>query len=235
MDQTHLIKKVLQIVDAEAANYENERGHGLSTPEEESAWTSDVLEAIKFRPGCTCLDVAAGTGVFTRMLARWVGKEGHIVATDLSGEMLTRNEKGLPPELGGRVSFLVGDAHDEKLLESTAHRSFDYITCRQGVVMFANPLTVFRHWYSWLNQGGHVVVLDALWSRRIWTGPSSELIDHLPLACVQSLATVPYILEQAGFVIEQCRFMQRVNQWFASSQTDDFDSPRYIVVARRPS
>jgi ubiquinone/menaquinone biosynthesis C-methylase UbiE len=235
VENVHLMRSLREFMDEGADQYEKEHGHGLIVPGEEDAWRCDILDTIAINPGAICLDVASGTGILTRMLAGWVGVDGHVVATDLSEESLVANAESLPPELRRRVSFVSGDAHDGKLLASAAHRSFDYITCRQGVVMFVDPLAVFRHWYEWLKAGGRVVVLDALWTRRSWAGSWEGLIDSLPLSCPQSLATVPYFLSQAGFVVEERRLLRRVNQCLASTQTEEFDCPRYVVVASKPS
>lgn len=224
---------VKKLMDSEAAQYETERGHGFADAEEERAWRKDITDAITFKQGGICLDVGAGTGVLTRLLAEWVGPEGHVVAADLSGAMLSVNEKILPPEMKERVSFVTGDIHDDTMLNTAAHKTFDYIACRQVVGIFLDPIVIFKRWYQSLKESGQVVILDALWTRRSWSGGWDEVIDHHPLACVQSLATVAYCLKQAGFSIEQSAFLPTVNGWFEKTQSQQFDCPRYIVVARK--
>ena len=50
----------------------------------------------------------------------------------------------------------------------------------------------------------------------------------LPLSALQSLATVPYLLEASGFRVESVQMMAAVNA-LPSTRT-----PRYVVFARRP-
>ncbi len=235
VEKGNLTRRLPELWDREASDYESMRGHGFTSPEEEFAWRADVLEAVDCGPGSICLDIAAGTGVFTRLLAEWIGPTGHVVAIDQAPEMLAKNRELLPPELRSRVSFVLGDAHDSGLLNSVPHQTFDFITCRQGLICFVDPLAIFKQWFQWLNVGGKVVILEGLWTRREWSvGDWGTLIDQLPLSCVQTLAIVPYLLQQAGFVVDQYHLLARVNAWFESTQSD-FDCPRYIVVASKPS
>jgi ubiquinone/menaquinone biosynthesis C-methylase UbiE len=231
MNKADVTKLVKELTDASVDNYEKERGHGFATLEEETAWRNDILDVINFNSGSICLDVGAGTGVFTRVLADWTGSDGHVIATDLSEKMLAKNKELLPSEFSSNVSFILGDAHNDQLLNSAVHKSFDYIACRQTVILLVDPLSVFKQWYRLLNENGRVIILDALWARSRWSESWNKIADYLPLACAQSLATVPYCLQQAGFVIEHCQLLPRVNEWFVSTETNSFLSPRYVVVA----
>jgi SAM-dependent methyltransferase len=61
----------------------------LDRPErEESEQPEKVLDALAIPPGATVADVGAGTGYFTLRLARRVGPEGHVLATDIEPRML---------------------------------------------------------------------------------------------------------------------------------------------------
>lgn len=233
MDKVEIIRSVQKQIEIDANTYEAERGHGLATPEEERSWRLDIADAVKINPGAVCLDVGAGTGVLTRLLADWVGPSGHVVAADVSAAMLEQNRKLLPTQFSDRVSFLLGDADDDKLLSSAPYKSFDFITTRQVVCLLVDPISVFRKWHTWLNKDGRIIILDGLWMRRGWTDGWAELVDHFPLSCIQNLAAVPYMLKQAQFVIEECCFLKRVNEWFEKTKTVDFESPRYIVVAKK--
>lgn len=218
-------------MDAIASEYESHAGHGIYTEEEEKAWHPDILDCVSFKPGSTCLDVAAGTGVLTRILAKWVGEQGHVVASDFAEKALKENSQLLPANLKERVSFLLGDTNNPEMLQSARFKSFDYVTCRQGVVLFKDPLKVFRNWFNWLNDGGTVVILDALWSRESWTGLYAPMVDQLPLSCLQTLATIPYLLQEVGFTIAKQSYLNRVNALYADSKDPNVTPPRFIVVA----
>jgi ubiquinone/menaquinone biosynthesis C-methylase UbiE len=48
-----------------------------------------VLDALKIEPGSTVADIGAGTGYFSLRLARRVGPQGRVLATDIQSQMLT--------------------------------------------------------------------------------------------------------------------------------------------------
>jgi hypothetical protein len=56
------------------------------------------------------------------------------------------------------------------------------------------------------------------------------MVDALPLSCLQTRGTIPYLLEQVRFRVVHTGWLERVNQTFGSTQT----SPRYLVVASKP-
>ena len=106
--------------------------------------------------------------------------------------------------------------------------SFDVVAARQVVNGLYDPLAAFRHWHRWLRPGGAVLVVEGLYGRDGWRGAWEEEIDVLPLSAVQTMATVPYLLESVGFRIEAVERMQAVNALRVTR------TPRYVVVARSP-
>ena len=55
---------------------------------EQTEQPEKALDAVAIEPGMTVADVGAGTGYFTLRIARRVGPQGHVVATDLEPRML---------------------------------------------------------------------------------------------------------------------------------------------------
>jgi SAM-dependent methyltransferase len=108
-----------------------------------------------------------------------------------------------------------------------AEAQFDVVACRQVVNGLHDPLLAFRHWHRWLKPGGAVVVIDGLYGRDGWRGAWEQEIDALPLSAVQTMATIPYLLESVGFRIEAVQRMAAVNA-LPTTRT-----PRYVVVARK--
>jgi ubiquinone/menaquinone biosynthesis C-methylase UbiE/intracellular sulfur oxidation DsrE/DsrF family protein len=47
-----------------------------------------IVAACKIEPGQTVADIGAGTGLFTRLFSAAVGKEGHVIAVDISQKFL---------------------------------------------------------------------------------------------------------------------------------------------------
>lgn len=220
---------VERLSDREAATYSQESGHGFSSNDEKNAWLDEINSAIQLSDGQLCLDVGAGTGTLTHLLASGVAPSGKVVAQDLSKQSLELNRQCLSTETTALVEYVHGDAHDEKLFVSRFRSAFDVIAARQSVVLFRDPSTVFKLWNKLLKPGGTVMILDALWSRASWTGEWGVLRDTLPLSCIQTLGTIPYLLEGAGFAVIENRFMDKVNLLLGN---DGQTCPRFILTAK---
>lgn len=217
---------IRQLCDDEATTYSREQGHGFSSEEERQAWTDEILESVAITPGQTCIDMGAGTGVLSHLIASLVAPTGKVIAQDLSGQSLKINKETCQTNV--EMQFLPGDVHDEGLFLPELASAADIITARQCVVLFRDPAKAFTLWRRLLKPSGKVVILDALWTRTSWTGKWRELVDELPLSCLQTLGTIPYLLQQAGFVVKESRFLPRVNQALGDDGTN---CPRFIVVA----
>ena len=61
----------------------------LERNERQEEERSDLLmKALKFRPGEAVADIGAGSGYYTRLIARAIGTNGVVFATDIQQEML---------------------------------------------------------------------------------------------------------------------------------------------------
>jgi SAM-dependent methyltransferase len=83
----------------------------LDRPErEESEKPEEVLDAIGVTAGMTVADIGAGTGYFTLRLARRVGAQGQVIATDVQPEMLsTLQQRAVAAKATNVVTRLVTD------------------------------------------------------------------------------------------------------------------------------
>lgn len=206
----------------EAETYEAEEIHGISAAER-VAWVADILSVVAFGEGCQVLDVGCGTGVFSRLLLEW-GCE--LVGLDAAEAMLREAEKRLPPQFHSKARFLAGDTHQA---DTFSPLTFDWITARQVVCHFYDPLLVFQNWHRWLKPEGRVLILEGLWFRKGWG--DDELVDLLPLSCHQTRAAVAYLLEKSGFEIERNQWLTNINDYFVGG--GESESRRYMIVARR--
>ena len=117
----------------------------------------DLAERLRGITTGQVLEVAAGTGVVTRALARLLPAEASITATDLNPAMLDRakSHRGLD-----RVQWQVADA----LAVPFAHRQFDCVVCQFGVMFFPDKRAAFREARRVLRPGGQF--LFSVWGDR---------------------------------------------------------------------
>ena len=186
------------------------------------AYLSDLAQVFAFRPGMAVLDAGAGTGALCAVLARLPGLA--MTALEPAPAMLARLRRRAGLESVVTVQGFCDAQLDRQHFDAA---QFDVIVSRQLVNGLFDPLTAFENWHHWLKPGGAVVAIDGAYGRDAWTGVWQEEIDVLPLSATQSTATLPYLLEAAGFKVEAVRWMNAVNV-LSSTKT-----PRYVVVARR--
>jgi SAM-dependent methyltransferase len=213
--------------DDEAKEYAAIPGMGYLLPDQLAAHQADIAAAMEIDAGLEILEVGAGTGAFTQVLAHFPGAS--VTATEPSPAMIRswRDRTAQNSLSDSRIEILEGSCDAPEDRSMFAEHQFDLVACRKVVNGLFDPLAAFANWYAWLKPGGRVLVLDATFGRDGWGGAWGELVDVLPLSCTQSLATIPYLLQAVGFQIQHVGWMRRVNA-LPSTRT-----PRYLVVALR--
>lgn len=83
-------------------------------------------------PDSKVVEVAAGTGQFTRELAE---RSAHLLTTDVSPDMVARLRERLPGQSAGRVDCLVRSAYDLELPQ----RSVDVVFCANALHIMDDP------------------------------------------------------------------------------------------------
>lgn len=118
------------------------------------AWLRPATEAMcrmaGVEAGARVLDVAAGTGEQTLHLARVVGGQGHVLATDLSPAIVALACENAARAGLGQVQTRVADAEDLGVPEG----SFDAAVCRLGLMFCPDPLQALRQMNRALRPGG---------------------------------------------------------------------------------
>jgi ubiquinone/menaquinone biosynthesis C-methylase UbiE len=101
------------------------------------------------------LDVAAGAGDQTLAIAERVGPQGHVLATDLSPDILHFAGRRAAEAGHRNVEVLASDG--ERLQVEAAQ--FDAVVCRLGLMLFRDPLRGLREMARVLKPGGGVCTM----------------------------------------------------------------------------
>jgi ubiquinone/menaquinone biosynthesis C-methylase UbiE len=94
--------------------------------------TGLILHEAQLSPGLHILDLASGSGEPALAVAKAVGPDGRVVATDLVPEMLVVAQEHAHARSLANMEFRAADA--EQLPFASA--SFDRVTCRFGIMFF---------------------------------------------------------------------------------------------------
>jgi ubiquinone/menaquinone biosynthesis C-methylase UbiE len=88
----------------------------LERPERESEEEpSRAIEALDLRPGMAVADIGAGTGYYTVRMARKVGEEGRVYATDIQVGMLSIVQRRAAQEKLQNIKPVLSAPDDPKL------------------------------------------------------------------------------------------------------------------------
>ena len=107
------------------------------------------------QPGARVLDVAAGAGEQTLAIAQRVGKQGHVLATDLSPAIVALARDNAARAGFTQVETRVADGEDL----GVAERSFDAVVCRLGLMFFPDPLQGLREMHRALRPDGRACTM----------------------------------------------------------------------------
>ena len=113
-------------------------------------------------PGDAVLDVACGTGNFSREFARAVDPDGLVVGIDVSETMLERavsdtHRAGLTESL----AFVRGDAGELPFADG----SFDAVCCFAALHLFADPWRALDRMAAVLQPGGRIAIFTSVRGR----------------------------------------------------------------------
>ena len=133
-----------------------------------------LVELAEIKPGFNVLDIATGIGEPALTAAKQVGKNGHILAIDISPQMLSfAKERANSLGLNEIVDFKEGDAETIDLPSST----FDAALCRWGLMFLPNPEVGLSKIYESLVKGGHLAAA-------VWASPEKVPFISVPMNIV---------------------------------------------------
>ena len=144
-------------------------------------------------PGDGVLDIACGTGNFTRDFARTVGPTGLVVGLDASTTMLAR----AIDDTGGmeQVAYVRGDAQDLPFRD----KSFDAVCCFAALHLFADPWQTLDSVTRVLTDGGRVAIFTSCRNRSAPVRTWESLMARQSGMRLFERDEVVAALEQRGF------------------------------------
>ncbi len=152
-----------------------------------------VLATLGVEPGMSIADIGAGSGLFSRPLARAVGEEGVVYAVDIAPGMLSHIEATAEAQGLENLRTVLGDAADPKL-----PRPVDLILMSDMLHQVRDKEGYLRNLRPYLEAGGRIAVIDLL---RNWpTRPDmSYTLDDLE----QMMGRLGYrTLETHDFILD---------------------------------
>jgi ubiquinone/menaquinone biosynthesis C-methylase UbiE len=147
--------------------------------------TEMMLDLANMRVGDRVLEVAAGTGDLAIMIARRVGPNGYVLATDISTSMLNVAAEAVRNAGLTNVETRVMDAENIELDAD----SFDAVICRMGLMLFSNPVKTLIGMHRVLKPAARVFAL-------VWSTEEKNPYRGVPLAIVRRIGN--NLTEEAG-------------------------------------
>lgn len=112
-------------------------------------------------PGDGVLDVACGTGNFTRDFARAAGPDGLVVGLDASETMLRRAVADTRSAGLEQVAYVRGDVVEMPFRDE----SFDAVCCFAALNLFAEPMAALDSMTRMLTPGGRIALFTSARTR----------------------------------------------------------------------
>lgn len=168
--------------------------------------TRRFIQWISPRPGDRVLDLASGPAVIARSLA---DVARHIVALDLSSQMLNSAREGRP--LAPNISLVCGTI--ERLPLETA--SCDLVTCAYSFANFRQALVVLREVARVLAPSGRVALMEVMAPENLEERRRLNRLEAMRTSVftrVRSYRQLVGLFERAGLHLESAQFHRRLRR-----------------------
>jgi SAM-dependent methyltransferase len=183
-------REIAQVMGHQAADW-------LERPlREGEEQTGSVLPALKLKAGDTVADVGAGTGYYTRRLARAVNTNGLVYAVDIQPEMLVILTNKLAAENIHNVRPVLGKTTDPRLPPDAV----DLILMVDVYHEFDHPFEMVEAMCKALKRGGRLVFMEfraedpAVPIKRVHKMSEAQVRKEMsahPVEWVETIRTLP--------------------------------------------
>ncbi|MGC2289104.1 MAG: methyltransferase domain-containing protein [Thermoplasmata archaeon] len=139
--------------------------------------TAALFDLLQLQTGDRVLELAAGSGGLTLHLAKAVGPEGRVVATDVGPNMVKLAARNVR---AAGLSNVVARVMDGEAPD-VAWASMDAAVCRQGFMFFADPAETLRRLLRILRPGGRIGLT-------VFSTPDRNQVMAIPLSILNRWA-----------------------------------------------
>jgi ubiquinone/menaquinone biosynthesis C-methylase UbiE len=140
-----------------------------------------LIELAEIKPGSRVLDIAMGIGEPAIAAANQVGNRGHVLATDISSQMLSiAKQRAISLGLQQVIEFKEGDAETIDLPTST----FDAALCRWGLMFLPDLGAGLSNIYKSLVGGGRLAAA-------VWASPDKDTLSASTMNAVMKETNSP--------------------------------------------
>jgi ubiquinone/menaquinone biosynthesis C-methylase UbiE len=140
-----------------------------------------MIELAEIKQGSRVLDISTGIGEPSITAAQRVGKNGHVLAIDISPQMLSvAKERAISRGLQDLIEFKEGDAETTDLPSST----FDAALCRFGLMFLPNVKAGLSNIHESL-------VNEGRFAAAVWASPEKVPFISLPFNILLKETNIP--------------------------------------------
>ena len=160
-------------------------------------WAPRVADAARIRPGDRVLDVACGTGVLTREVAKRAGAAGQVTGLDLADGMLA-----VAARLSPAIRWDQGSAEALPYPDG----SFEAVVSQFGLMFVPDQPRALREMMRVLAPGGRLAV--AVWGSLEVTpayAAETRMVERMAGRAAAEALTSPFSLGDPGRMAELCR------------------------------
>ena len=120
-------------------------------------WKRYAISLSGVRAGQQVLDIAGGTGDLAKVFSREVGRNGHVVLSDINAAMLEVGRERLINAGCNNVDFVLANA---ETLAPFDDESFDLVTISFGLRNVTDKDAALKSMYRVLKPGGRLLILE---------------------------------------------------------------------------